>query len=135
MIPHETLVVHEIPRWIVRKSPYFPHKLAPAPPRWVFGIEQFGLRGVRILTTHTRHTTRSYPMGMRQKLALSMAMAAKALAEDQSKERLQVQMDQARYKLANWIAPKGKLIRWSGLGGANPPTVIALSGDGHHTIT
>lgn len=50
-------------------------------------------------------------MGIRQKLAISMAMAAKALAEDQSKEKFQVQMDQARYKLANWIAPKGKLIR------------------------
>lgn len=50
-------------------------------------------------------------MGIRQKLALSLAMAAQALSEDQSKEKLQVQIDQARYKLANWIAPKGKLIR------------------------
>jgi hypothetical protein len=48
-------------------------------------------------------------MGMRQKLALSMAMAAKALAEDQSKEKFQVFLDGQRYKLANWIAPKGKL--------------------------
>lgn len=68
-------------------------------------------RGVRILTTHTRHTTRSYLMGIRQKLAVGLAVASKALAEDQSKEKLQVQIDQARYKLADWIAPKGKLIR------------------------
>ena len=50
-------------------------------------------------------------MGIRQKLALSLAIASKAIAEDQSKEKLQVQMDQARHKLANWIAPKAKLIR------------------------
>jgi len=50
-------------------------------------------------------------MGMRQKLAVGLAVASKALAEDQSKEKFQVQVDQARYKLANWIAPKGKLIR------------------------
>ena len=50
-------------------------------------------------------------MGIRQKLAVGLAVASKALAEDQSKEKFQVQMDQARYKLANRIAPKGKLIR------------------------
>jgi hypothetical protein len=50
-------------------------------------------------------------MGIRQKLAVGLAIASKALAEDQSKEKFQVQVDQARRNLANWITPKGKLIR------------------------
>ena len=148
MIPHETLVVHELPRWIVRKSPYSPHKLAPAPPRWVFGIEQFGLRGVRILTTHTRHTTRSYQWRflfplywlhwlqflLRFKLFLQWLYCQLWMRQPHISARPMIGLSiRIRYI---WISVLSMVIRteWQAwCRGSNPPLSFAYSGDRHRT--
>ena len=46
-------------------------------------------------------------MGIRQKIAGSLIVAANAVAKDQSKERIQKWVHDSRVKIAKAIEPKG----------------------------
>lgn len=53
-------------------------------------------------------------MAIRQAVAKQLIAAAKAVANDKSKENAAKAITIARFKLAGWIAPAApKLIRWS----------------------
>ena len=52
-------------------------------------------------------TPEENPMGIRQKIAGSLIVAANAVAKDQSKERIQKWVHDSRVKIAKAIEPKG----------------------------
>ena len=73
----------------------------------IAGAKGGSIPPIRLASSGDRHRTLERSMSIRKSLAAGLIVAANAVAKDQSKEKAQKWVRDARIKLAKAIEPKG----------------------------